>query len=65
MEWYEINEEHEKITGWKTIAEAHAYDTGREHEQTVIMEWIEKWDGSINSGMGDLLRRKVKELYNI
>ena len=38
-----------------------AYEKGREDEQEVIMKWIEEWNGSSNSVMGALLKKKFNE----
>src|SRR6185312_3283038 len=46
-----------KITGHDSPKEMAAYEKGREDEQEVIMQWIEKWDGSGNSVMGALLKK--------
>lgn len=54
-----------KVTGWDTYAEYRAYDLGREHEQKVFMDWIEKWDGSDNSQLGWLLKKKFTELKDV
>jgi hypothetical protein len=56
--------EHEKLTGFKTVEEAMAYDKGREDEQKVIFEWIKNWDFSTNSNAGQLLMDKFKEYEN-
>lgn len=55
------HEYHEEITGHKTLIEMEAYDKGRDDEQTTITNWIEDWDGSSNSGFGQLLKQKYKE----
>lgn len=51
-----------EITGFDTVAERVAYDEGYSANQKVMMQWIEKWDGSTNSTLGELLDRKFKEL---
>ena len=38
-------EEFKKLTGHNNHEEMKAYEEGREHEQTSILKWIEKWDG--------------------
>lgn len=50
-----------QVTGHDSSKEMIAYEKGREDEQQVITEWIEKWDGSTNSGMGELLNKKFNE----
>lgn len=57
-----INEEYKKMTGHSNIHEHIVYDKGREDEQTVILDWIKKWDGSTNSTLGQLLDTKMREL---
>lgn len=52
------------ITGHNIMEEHTAYDKGREDEQSVIIAWIEKWDGKINSALGDLLNKKFQELQS-
>jgi hypothetical protein len=55
-------EEFVKITGFNTPVEMSAYEKGRQHEEQAMMDWIEKWEGSVNSGLGELLRKKVEQL---
>jgi hypothetical protein len=55
--------EHEKMTGHKTAELQAAYDRGYEANEKVIMDWIAKWDGSTNSAMGELLNKKMNELW--
>lgn len=50
-----------QVTGHDSPKEMMAYEKGREDEQQVIIEWIEKWDGSSNSVMGALLKKKFDE----
>ena len=57
-----IPKDFKQITGFDTPAELTAYEKGRTHEQITIYNWIEKWDGSTNSGMGDLLMEKFREI---
>lgn len=52
-----------KHTDHNSLEEWNAYDKGRADEETVITEWIEKWDGKTNSGMGQILTKKFHELY--
>lgn len=54
--------EFKNITGWNTVEEQKAYDTGREHEERVTAEFIEKWDGNTRSQMGQQLYDKLKQL---
>lgn len=60
------NTEEERLnketTGFNTVAERVAYDEGYADHEKVMTQWIEKWDGSTNSGLGALLARKFKEL---
>ena len=53
--------EHEKITGFKTPAEWHAYQLGRDHEEKVIVQFIDRWDGSTRSILGGILLKKFEE----
>lgn len=53
-------EEFKRITGHNNHEEMRAYEEGREHEQSTILKWIEKWDGSNNSVLGELLNKKLK-----
>jgi hypothetical protein len=50
-----------QVTGHNSPKEMIAYEKGREDEQKVISEWIEQWDGSSNSVMGALLKKKFDE----
>jgi hypothetical protein len=50
-----------QVTGHNSPKEMIAYEKGREDEQEVIMKWIEQWDGSSNSAMGTLLKKKFDE----
>lgn len=59
----DIDEECLKITGHNSPKEYAAYEKGREDEQEVIMKWIEEWNGSSNSVMGALLKKKFNELF--
>lgn len=52
-----------QITGHNSPKEYAAYEKGREDEQEVIMKWIEEWNGSSNSVMGALLKKKFNELF--
>lgn len=52
-----------QVTGHDSPKEMMAYEKGREDEQQVIIEWIEKWDVSNNSVMGALLKKKFNELF--
>lgn len=54
---------HEEITGHLTLRDMESYEAGRDDEQSVTMEWIATWDGSANSGMGSLLKKKYVELF--
>ncbi len=54
-----VNEEYKKVTGHSNPYEHQIYDKAREEEQSVIMSFIEKWDGETNSALGDLLSKKV------
>lgn len=47
------------ITGWGTVEENTAYELGRKHEQKVIIDFIEKWDGKNNSQLGQILHDKL------
>lgn len=49
------------ITGFDTPAEFEAYEKGREHEEAVLLKFIENWKGETNSLLGGLLARKVME----
>lgn len=48
--------------GFETIDEVIAYEEGRAAEESVFLKWIEEWDGSTNSGLGQLLMNKFIEL---
>lgn len=50
-----------QVTGHDSPKEMMAYEKGREDEQQVIIEWIEKWDGSSNSVMGATLKKVLKK----
>lgn len=61
--WNFIQEKHENklITGFDTPEEFHSYQLGREHEEKVIIDFIEKWNlGEINSHLGSILQSKLK-----
>lgn len=51
-----------KITGWDTPAEMEAYEKGREHEEELMIRFIQAWDGETNSGFGRILADKFKEI---
>lgn len=62
FEWFKPyikNDQCNEVTGFDTYIEWSAYEKGRKHEQSTISKWIEKWDGSTNSAMGDLLGKKL------
>lgn len=44
-----------KPHGWNTDAEWLAYEKGREDEEKVLLEFVNKWDGKNNSAMGTSL----------
>lgn len=50
-----------QVPGHDSPKEMIAYEKGREDEQEVIMKWIEQWDGSTNSAIGALLKKKFDE----
>lgn len=54
-----------EVTGFNTMAEYQAYTKGRGDEQTVIMKFIEEWDGSTNSAAGALLASKLRPAAGI
>lgn len=58
-------EEHEKITGHRTPELRQAYEEGYSNAQGVMTAWIQKWDGSTNSAMGEVLMSKFKKLKDI
>lgn len=51
-----------EITGHNSIEEYRAYEEGYSAREKVTIEWIKKWDGSTNSGLGQLLMDKFREL---
>ncbi len=51
-----------KNTGYNSKQEWEAYDKGRFDEENVLTDWIKRWDGKTNSGMGQILYDKFKEL---
>lgn len=53
--------EYKKITGFDTPAERKAYEEGREDEAKVIFDFIRKWDGKTNSGLGEMLDDKFRD----
>lgn len=57
-------EEHKAICGFETPAEFAAFEKGYEACQETTWQWIEGWDGADNSQMGQLLKRKFKELQH-
>lgn len=54
--------EHYKITGFDTPEEWRAYEKGRTDEETVLVDWIKKWNGGANSSLGKILHDKIIEL---
>jgi hypothetical protein len=54
-EHYILSRENKEITGFWTVAEWAAYDQGREHGELIYYNFIKNWDGSTNSGMGQIL----------
>lgn len=65
VKWASLKEdystEYKEITGFNNGDLLEQYMKGREHEAETITKWIENWDGSTNSGMGELLTKKFKE----
>jgi len=59
---YDVDEDFYKHTGFYTHEEMASYEKGRAHEESVIVKWVENWDGSVNSAMGDLLMKKFKSI---
>ncbi len=41
-----------------------AYEDGYSNHETLMMDWIEKWNGTSNSLLGKLLNIKIKELQH-
>jgi len=62
MEQEISEEEYEKITGHRTPELRKAYEDGYSNAQGVMIAWIQKWQGGTNSGLGQLLISKFKEL---
>lgn len=60
-EHYVLSKENKEITGFWTVAEWGAYELGREHEQKIIMKYIEEWDGSTNSVFGSLMQKNFNK----
>lgn len=56
--------EWKKITGHDTPEEMRAFEKGYDAHMDVVMEWIKKWDGAPNSGLGFALRAKFQELQD-
>lgn len=54
-----------KPHGFATDAEWFAYEQGRADEQKVILAFIKKCDGDVNSNAGQILHDKYLELKNI
>lgn len=55
---YEPNYSHLMTTGFATIAEAEAYDKGREHGENSIYKFLQDWKpGNANSALGTWLQR--------
>ena len=61
----DIPADFKQVTGHDSPKEMMAYEKGREDEQKVCADWIEKWDGKSNSVMGALLKKKFDELNNL
>jgi len=61
-EMEDIHADFKQVTGHDSPKEMAAYEKGREDEQQVIIEWIEKWDGSGNSVMGTTLKKVFEKL---
>jgi hypothetical protein len=55
-------EQYKSVTGFNTPEEWAAYEKGREDEMKVVIAWINKWKGEINSEMGTILHNKFNEL---
>lgn len=58
-----MESEYKKITGHKTPEERKAWDDGYDAATKVIIKYIENWKGQTTSKMGDILSKKMKELY--
>ncbi len=69
IEWIDNSEEiipqdFKEITGFDSMKELASYERGREHESATTLKWIEDWDGTTNSGMGQILMDKYNQLFN-
>lgn len=58
-------EQHELITGFKTLREREAYDLGRKHEEETLSNYIRDWQGSTGSIIGHILYHKFKDLKHL
>jgi len=57
----EAAKDFQKVTGFNSHEEMSAYENGRQDEESVICDWIKKWDGSTNSVLGEILKNKFIE----
>lgn len=55
-------EDYKSITGFNTADARASYEDGCNDKESVIIEWIEKWDGSTNSQLGKLLFDKLTSI---
>lgn len=53
--------EHKKITGFDSPSERKAYEEGYDDAINVCMDYIRKWKGTTNSGLGEVLYNKFNE----
>lgn len=60
--WFKLPKDYKDITGVNNPDELQCYERGRELQEKVMIKFIEKWDGSTNSEMGQILSDKFKAL---
>ncbi len=60
--WYTDTEGGQHQVPMRTPQEEQAWQDGYDTHETVLEEWLDKWDGGSNSALGAQLVRKFKEL---
>lgn len=53
--------EYKEITGFDNYKELFAFERGSAYQLGAIFKWIEEWDGSTNSHLGNLLKKKYNQ----
>lgn len=64
VEVSDLPKDYKEVTGFNNPNELAAYEKGRSDEQTVMANFVIKYDGHTNSAMGGLLMNMVERINN-